>query len=73
MDQYGVAFVVRADEEPTYNTNFPQVVAVPTESETISLSKEMKKYCRHVTPFRNPMRRKQVNWRYIKENEITSL
>lgn len=69
MDQYGVAYATRRCEEPHYMSNYPQVIEASTEKEAIDLARKMSN-CRYVTPFRNLAKHKEVNWAFIKENEI---
>lgn len=71
-DLYGIAFTVEAGEEDCNLSDFPEVVVASTEEQAVDFAKRISAYCKFVIPFRNLERREKMDWRYIKENEITS-
>lgn len=71
-DLYGVAFALGSSEENCDLSDFPEVVVASTEEQAVDFAKRISAYCKFVIPFRNLERREKMDWRYIKENEITS-
>lgn len=71
MQKYGVAYSTYEESPYGYDDfKFPLVIAFDEEDECIKAAMRMRELAAPAIPFRNIGLQREVNWRFVKENEI---